>query len=158
MTSINFDLRKAGPSDAFDLEAPIRACGLFSEEEAQGFIAMLPDLLNDPEQHWLRLDGPGGIVGAAYLSRDGMSADVWNLWFIGVAPEYRGKGGGRSMLTAAEAKVRDTGGRLLLIETSSDIAMAHARGLDESAGYEPQGCIRDYYRSGEDKIIFAKPL
>ena len=144
--------------DADGIAHPIHDCGLFSLGEAEGFVSMLPDLLSDPEARWLSIAEGGRIVGAAYLSLERMSEDVWNLWFIGLARAVRGRGGGSALLAAAERTAKGEGGRLLLVETSSGEALEGARAFYAARGYDREGAIRDYYAPGEDKVIFRKGL
>ncbi len=153
-----YDLRPAKPGDAGLLATPIKGCGLFSEDEAQGFISQTPDLLADPDQFWWVLLHGDWAVGAAYLSLEGLSADVWHLWFIGLVPAHQGQGGGQMLLKTAEAHARSATGRLMLIDTSSDAAFAKARRFYEAAGYQAEARIRDYYADGQDKITLRKRL
>ncbi|MCH2077833.1 MAG: hypothetical protein MK180_13325 [Rhodobacteraceae bacterium] len=82
---MNNDIWATRPETAADeaaLSTPILGCGLFSEEEAGGFLSMLPDQLTDDGHLWWVAE-QDGVRGAAYATRDGMSEEVWNLWFIG---------------------------------------------------------------------------
>ena len=58
----------------------------------------------------------------------------------------------------AEADVRRGGGRLLLIETSSQESYGSTIRFYERAGYELVARIPGYYRPGDDKLVFAKSL
>ena len=50
------------------------------------------------------------------------------------------------------------GGRLLLIETSSKPNYAPTIEFYKRNGYHLEARIRDYYRPGDDKLIFAKEI
>lgn len=156
MTNNTYTVRAAGPDDASDLAHPIQTCGLFAPEEAERFLGQLPDLLANPANVWLRLDRGDAIVGAAYMSLDGLSEDVWNLWFIGLDPAHHGQGGGQVLLQAAEAQAK--GARLMLIETSNDPDQAPARRFYTAAGYIHTATLPDYYADGIDKVVFLKRL
>ncbi|MEM7722682.1 MAG: GNAT family N-acetyltransferase [Pseudomonadota bacterium] len=158
MTNSPYTVAPATLSDAKALESPIIGCGLFAPEEADGFIGMLPDLLTDPDKHWLMLRNGDAVPGAAYLSLEAMSEDVWNLWFIGLVPDHQGKGGGQMLLAEAEAIARANGGRLMLIDTSSDDDQAPARRFYMAAGYRQEAQIADYYAESIDKVTFRKVL
>ncbi|ABD53619.1 GCN5-related N-acetyltransferase [Jannaschia sp. CCS1] len=158
LTDITYTVRAAGVGDHGELAQPILSCGLFSAEEAEGFLAQLPELLSDPGQIWLRLDAGDTIAGAAYMSRDGLSEDVWNLWFIGLDPTHQGQGGGQMLLQAVEAEAVSAGARLLLIETSSDPDQAPARRFYTAAGYRHEATIRDYYAPDTHKTVYLKAL
>ena len=156
MTDIEWRVSTPTENDIDALSGVIHGCGLFTPEEAEGFAESLPGLLVDPAQHWRILKRGTEAVGAAYLSLDGMSGDVWNLWFIALLPEARGEGGGTRLVSAAEQVVRAGGGRMLLVETSSAEAQRAARAFYAARGYEEEGRVRDYYAPGEAKVIFRR--
>lgn len=70
----------------------------------------------------------------------------------------RGKGVGHALLTQVENEVRNRGGRLLMIETSSTAPYVLARRLYESSGYRCDAVVRDFYAPGDDLLIYAKTL
>jgi ribosomal protein S18 acetylase RimI-like enzyme len=59
-------------------------------------------------------------------------------------------------MTAAEQDIRRRGGLLVLVETASKESYARTRRFYESLGYNEIARIRDYYRIGDDKIIYGK--
>lgn len=158
LNKLTYTVAPATISDAKALEAPITGCGLFAPDEAEGFVSMLPDLLADPDKHWFLLKDGDGTQGAAYLSLEAMSEDVWNLWFIGIVPGHQGKGAGQLLLTEAETLARAAGGRLMLIDTSSGDDQAPARRFYTAAGYRQEAQIADYYAEGLHKLTFRKVL
>ncbi|MEL7485840.1 MAG: GNAT family N-acetyltransferase [Pseudomonadota bacterium] len=98
------------------------------------------------------------VIGAAYFAPETMAQGVMNLLFIGVAPEARRVGAGRSMLGHFEGVARAGGARLAIIETAGDAMFAPAWALYRNAGYEEAARIRDYYDDDLDKLIFRKPI
>jgi ribosomal protein S18 acetylase RimI-like enzyme len=71
----------------------------------------------------------------------------------------RHRGGvGKTLLKFVEEEVARREGRLLLIETSSQETYGGTIQFYERTGYELVGKIRDYYKLGDDKLIFAKRL
>jgi len=97
-------------------------------------------------------------VGFLYAAPVEMTDRTWELWWIAVAKERQGDGLGARLLLAAEEEVRKEAGRLLLIETSSLPAYAGTRGFYERYGYRWVGQLPDYYRDGDDKVIFSKKI
>ena len=83
---------------------------------------------------------------------------MWNVWWIGVAPERHGAGVGAALLAHVERRATDRGGRVLVIETSDGPATARARTFYRRAGYDECGRVPDFYASDEAKVIFAKRL
>jgi ribosomal protein S18 acetylase RimI-like enzyme len=87
-----------------------------------------------------------------------MTEHTFDLYWIAVDPADQGRGLGGQLLAAAEHQVRARGGRLLLIETASESAYAATVRFYEHAGYALLARIDDYYRDGDDKLVFGKRL
>lgn len=155
MNNDTWAIRPALAADEAELATPILGCGLFSEEEAEGFLGMIPAQLSEPGHHWW-VAQKGAVQGAAYATRDGMSDDAWNLWFIGFHKSAQGQGGGTALMDRLEKDIRAEGGRLLIIETAASMTATQRFYLGR--GYSEQGRIADYYGPGEAKVIFARPL
>jgi GNAT superfamily N-acetyltransferase len=157
-------LRSSLPNETSALVDLAIATGLFAPGEADSLLrAVLDDLhtgkLNDGHvvQVWADPEG-GAPVGWAYFAINDKTNGVWDLWWIGVAPLRQGQGVGDTLLSAVEHHVRDAGGRLLLIETSSLPALARTRKFYAKRGYVPCGRVPDFYADGDDKVIFAKRM
>jgi len=99
---------------------------------------------------------PHRVHGYVCFGPAPMTEGTFDLYWIAVDPDDQGKGFGRRLLAAAEAEVRARGGRLLLIETASQAAYAATIRFYERAGYTVTSRIADYYKVGDDKLIFAK--
>ncbi len=80
------------------------------------------------------------------------------MLFLGVLPESRRRGVGRDLVTAVEHRAIELGARMLLIDTSSLPAMASARALYTSLGYEQVAEIPDYWAVGDSKLTFRRVL
>lgn len=50
------------------------------------------------------------------------------------------------------------GERVLLVETSSLETFAGTRNFYRKCGYDEEARIREFYQTGEDKIVFRKSL
>jgi ribosomal protein S18 acetylase RimI-like enzyme len=85
-----------------------------------------------------------------------MTDGTFDLYWIAVDPDDQGRGFGGQLIAAAEEEVRARGGRLLLIETSSQASYAPTVRFYERSGYEIVARIPDYYRAGDDRLVFAK--
>ena len=62
------------------------------------------------------------------------------------------------MLNHVEKTLTEKGERLLLVETSGLPNFEMTRKFYRKQGYEEEAKIRDYYKAGDDKIIFRKAL
>ena len=62
------------------------------------------------------------------------------------------------MMKHIELLLKQKGGRILIVETSSDDAQIAARNFYKKIGYTQEAVIRDFWKDGEDKIVFWKRL
>jgi acetoin utilization deacetylase AcuC-like enzyme/GNAT superfamily N-acetyltransferase len=82
----------------------------------------------------------------------------YDLYWIVVDTVNRQHGIGGELLARTEAAVRRTAGRFLLAETSSTPKYAAARAFYLHHGFRELVRITDFYRDGDDKIIYRKDL
>jgi ribosomal protein S18 acetylase RimI-like enzyme len=138
--------------------------GLFSQEDAESLLGGVLDGLAAsalPAGHQAfscRQEPNGPAVGWCYFAPDDHADGVWNLWWIGVDPKQHGTAAGRAILAHVEACVVQSGGRLLVIETSDADALARARHFYTRAGYTDCGHVPHFYAENEAKVIFARRL
>ncbi|MBX9652243.1 GNAT family N-acetyltransferase [bacterium] len=138
--------------------------GLFTQEEAEGLLSGVIDSLAEgelPEGHAAvacRESSDGRTVGWSYYAPDPYADKVWNIWWIGVRPEYHGCGAGEALLSYIEQAARAAGTRVIVIETSDQASLARARRFYRKHGYEERGRIPDFYARGDSKVIFSRTL
>jgi len=149
--------------EARDVE-PIRriliATGAFIEEEVRVAIELVEDAIQRPNGDYLVKVIPteDGVAGYTCYGRALFTEAAYDLYWIAFDPIWHGTGAARHLMAATEADVRSRGGRLLLVETASKPSYARTRRFYESIGYREAARIRNYYREGDDKIIYEKRL
>lgn len=120
------------------------------------------DALVMPNTFAATIDETGRIDSPAYptgftLSRQ--AADEEELLLIAVHPNLRGRGLGGALLDNLFAQASERGVERLFLEMRSDNAAVN---LYRTAGFEPIGTRKDYYRvldgSKRDAITFRKNL
>jgi D-alanine-D-alanine ligase len=82
---------------------------------------------------------------------------TFDIYWIGVAPAWQGRGIGRALTAFAEQAIRERGGRLLVVETSSRETYAPTRRFYESLGYCEAARIPDFYAPADHRVILIKP-
>jgi len=87
-----------------------------------------------------------------------LTEGTFDLYWIAVDPASQGRGYGQQLLAFAESDARRRGGRAMLIETSSQDSYQPTIRFYERAGYSLVARIPEYYRPGDDKLIFRKGL
>ena len=147
-------VRDAIPDDVGRLEAIATSTEMFSDEELRWFRAEM--------DAWARGERPGhrwglSADGAAYLTPDEVAGE-FNLRFIGVLPEARGRGQGADLLAWSEERARASGGHLLRIDTSGQERFAPARALYVGSGYRLAEHVPDHWGPGDAKVSYVREL
>eukprot|EP00299_Pterocystis_sp_00344_P016465 c8264_g1_i2.p1 GENE.c8264_g1_i2~~c8264_g1_i2.p1 ORF type:complete len:160 (+),score=15.11 c8264_g1_i2:127-606(+) len=135
--------------------------GIFSPGEAQELLGQtLSDLLDEnlPSGHQAHvLVDDATIKGWVYFGPT-EHPTVWNLWWIGVDPSFKGQGFGKQLLRFVEESVKANLGRYLIIETSSSDQLRHTRDFYKLQGYDVSHTEPDGYGPAQDKVVFKKQL
>ena len=87
-----------------------------------------------------------------------LTMGTFDLYWIAVEAGFQGHGFGQTLVRFAEDNVRKRRGRILLIETSSQESYGGTQRFYERAGYAVMARVADFYKPGDDKIIFGKRL
>jgi len=85
-----------------------------------------------------------------------LTEGTWDVYWMAVAPQLKGRGIGRTMLSLVESEIVGKAGRMVLIETSSKPNYEKTRGFYRLQGYLVVYHIPDFYAPGDDKIVFQK--
>jgi ribosomal protein S18 acetylase RimI-like enzyme len=130
----------------------------FNEEEVRVAMELVEHSLRDPEGDYQVqvLSNAGEVIGYTCFGKAPFTGAAFDLYWIAVHPMWQGTGAARVLMTAAEREICRRGGLLVLVETASKESYARTRRFYESLGYREIARIRDYYRIGDDKIIYAK--
>jgi ribosomal protein S18 acetylase RimI-like enzyme len=153
-------IRAIAPDDTNALLALAEATGLFQPEEIGELAHMLAahfDDATDSSGFWLT-DDDNGLVGVAYFAPERMTKGTWNLYLIAVHPNYQRQGRGAALLAHIELRLAERGERMLLVETSGLESFEYVRDFYRQNGYEEEARIREFYKPGDDKIVFRKVL
>lgn len=153
-------IRPTAPDDIKPLIALAEVTGLFDSEQIEEIIQML-------EQHfdsragspdlWFT-DEEEGAVGVAYVAPERMTEGTWNLYLIAIHPERQRQGRGRALLQYVEQVLSKRGERILLVETSGLDEFEYVREFYRRSGYQEEARIHEFYKAGDDKIVFRKDL
>lgn len=100
----------------------------------------------------------GKVVGYMSYGRTPLAEGAYDIYWMAVAPGVQGRGHGRELVRWLEDRARERGGRLILIETSSQPRYERTRRFYLSLGYREVARIPDFYKPGDDRITYAKYL
>ncbi len=99
-----------------------------------------------------------GVAGYVCYGETPCTVGTWDIYWIAVSQEKRGKGIGKMLDAAVETSIRKAKGRLVFIETSSTPLYDNTRKFYEARGYKQVARIKDFYMPGDDKLILQKKL
>jgi GNAT superfamily N-acetyltransferase len=108
--------------------------------------------------HFLLPADPGPPRGYACFGPIEATEGGFDLYWIAVHAQARGRGLGRRLLRAAEAGARSLGGTRLWVETSSREQYAPTRAFYAACGYEEVARLPDFYAPGDSKVIFVRRI
>ena len=157
------DTRSVRPLQAGDrpmIEELLRASTNFTGEEIDTAIDLIDEALaGDPEYIVNVLATESGhIAGYECHGPTPMTEGTFDLYWIVVDPRAQRRGFGRVLLRAAEEDVVRRGGRLLVIETSSQPTYASTVQFYKRNGYTLEARIHNFYRPGDDKLVLVSDL
>lgn len=153
-------IRPTSSSDSAAIIALSVSSGLFPPDATDEFAAVLSGCLageNGPDHVWLT-DDDEGPVGVAYFAPERMTDGTWNLYMLAVHPERQRKGRGAALVRHVEQALVTRCARVLLVETSGLASFEHTRAFYRALGYDEEARIREFYKAGDDKVVFRKAL
>ena len=98
------------------------------------------------------------VLGYACFGATPMTEATYDLYWLVVAENARGRGVGGALVAAVDEELKQRGARIVRVETSSLEGQGGARRFYEKTGFRLQGAIPDFYRQGDDLLVYAKVL
>ena len=154
-------LRAPAVSDTGSARALVEATGLFRPEEVAIAVEVFGDAVRRPgvDYHALgAFDDDGTLIGFVCFGPTPGTVHTWDLYWIVVSPDVQGHGVGGRLTEACEEAVAKTGGRLIVIETSSRSDYSDTRGFYVARGFKRAARIAHYYAPADDLIVYIKDL
>jgi ribosomal protein S18 acetylase RimI-like enzyme len=96
------------------------------------------------------------IGGFLLLGPTPATAGTYDMYWIAVHPDFQGLGLAQALDEFAVEFVRERNGYLIIAETSSQPSYERTRGFYTKQGYQVMARIVDYYKPGDDLMVFGK--
>ena len=148
--------------DREELRTILESTGFFYDFEVNTALGLVDETCskgNDESGYfWLKIEDAGRIVAFATYGNNPCSKHSWELYWIAVRSNSRGKGYGTVILEAVEDDVRERGGGILWIETSGRELYKPTEAFYLRKGYELAASLKDFYAPGDPKQIYRKEL
>jgi len=159
------NIRRLEPRDRPFIEKMVISTGKFNDVEVATALELVDEALSRGEEEsgylFAVLEyGKEHRVAEGYACYGPvpLTQGAYDLYWIVVDPASQGKGFGSRLLEYVETDVLNRGGRMILIETSSQESYGATVRFYEHSGYHLAARIRNFYRIGDDKLIFQKEL
>ena len=123
----------------------------------------LPDMLRtgikpDSPEIWLSARINAQVVGYCQTAPEMLTEGTWNMLAIAVHPDYQGLHVGAALTDEIENRLRKSGARLLIADTSGLPEFESTRRFYHKQGYVEEARIRGFWAEGDEKVTFAKYL
>jgi len=157
-------IRSIISGDRSRIQEIVTAAGNFSDQEIATAMELVDEALKKGEESGYIVvvaetpERAGEIDGYACYGPTPLTEGVFDLYWIAVCPKAQGRGIGRLLVEYVEKDIGSRGGRMLLIETSSRDEYAPTIAFYQRTNYELAARIKNFYRVGDDKLIFSKEL
>jgi len=150
-------VRELAEGDCAAVREALVDCGAFSEEEVRVAMDMVEHgLEGDYRLPAIELDGK--VRGYACIGRAPLTVAAWYIYWICVHPSVQGSGVGQRLQSQIERLVREAGGNRLVLETSGRADYERTRRFYRNAGFTEAGRIPDFYKPGDDCVVYFKAL
>lgn len=167
-------IRKLEQTDRDELKRILIATNHFNEEEIRIALELIDTYLNDEKQKDYKIfvydiqppplrsspfaKGESTVAGYICFGKRPLTEGTYDLYWIAVDPNIHGKGIGSKLVKFMEDELRNMNGNLVLIETSGQESYNGERLFYEKNGYNIQTVIKDFYREGDDLVMYHKYL
>lgn len=157
-------IRPLAKQDHDPVRVILQNAGNFTAEEIETAIELVDEWLDDGEDSGYltyvleSTNDPFPIVGYICFGEAPLTTGTYDLYWIAVDTKHHRGGFGKKLIQFAEKEIGRRGGRMLLIETSSLETYGGTISFYERSGYEIVARLKDYYKPGDDKLIFCKRL
>jgi ribosomal protein S18 acetylase RimI-like enzyme len=156
------DIRRIETEDRESIRNLVAGTGAFKGHEVDVAIELVDIALTQPGQDdyhpFVLVEEDGTVAAYACFGKNEMTAATFDLYWLATRADRQGKGYGRKIVSFVEEEIRRRGGRLLVIETSSQESYGDTRAFYEKIGCTLAARLPDYYDEGDDKLIYLKSL
>jgi ribosomal protein S18 acetylase RimI-like enzyme len=149
------------PSDVSSIQNIVRSSGFFSAEEVEMAVELVQENLSKGESsgyYFLFVEINERVVAYSCYGPIPCTKESYDLYWIAVLHDMRGRGIGRELLERTERKVGEMGGKRIYLDTSSREQYEPTRSFYRANGYRQEAVLKDFYSPGDDKVIYVKQL
>jgi D-alanine-D-alanine ligase len=147
--------------DLLSVRQITESTGFFYPEEVDTAVELVEDRLTKGPRcgyNFLFAEHEGRAVGFTSFGPIACTKESYDLYWIVVAGNFRGKGLGTQLLEQSEESIASYGGTRVYIETSARPFYAPTRAFYIARGYTQIAELEDFYAPGDAKAMYLKVL
>lgn len=150
-------IRAVVQSDIAALKNVLNSIELFPAEMLED---MISDYFTNPatQDIWFTAVESNIPISIGYCVPEQLTEGTFNLLAIGVTQTKQGKGIGQKMMAYLENRLKTEGHRILIVETSGTADFELTRKFYKKLKYTKEAVIRDFWKEGDNKVIYWKKL
>lgn len=152
------ELRTSDPGTVRDIVA---STGFFHDHEIDVAVELVDERLQKgPESGYLFLfaEQAGRTVGYSCYGEVACTQGSYDLYWIAVHDDFRGRGIGGILLGKTEERISRLRGRAIWVETSGREKYLPTRKFYLRCGYKEAALLEGFYADGDDKVVYVKRL
>jgi ribosomal protein S18 acetylase RimI-like enzyme len=137
----------------------LESTGFFHAEEVDIAVELVAERLakgDDSGYHFIFAEINQQTVGYSCFGAIPATQHSYDLYWIGVHNDFRGRGIGKQLLAASETAILQLGGRRIYIETSGTAKYHPTRTFYLNCNYREAAVLEDFYAPGDAKYIYVK--
>ena len=149
------------PSDAMNVANILKSTGFFKPHEIDVAVELVEETLKNGAGSGYRfnfLEIEGKTVGYSCYGEIPVTVKNFDLYWMALDNDFRGRGLGRLLMEKTEADIRALGGRGIYIETSNKEMYKPTVAFYKSCGYDQIALFKDFYDLKDNKVVFYKKL
>jgi ribosomal protein S18 acetylase RimI-like enzyme len=152
---------EVGPSDAKMVRDIVASTGFFHGHEIEVAVELVEERLQEgPGSGYLFLfaEQAGRTVGYSCYGEIACTQGSYDLYWIAVHDDLRGRGIGGLLLQKTEERIAGLRGRAIWVETSGQEKYLPTRKFYLRNGYHEAAVLPEFYAAGDDKVVYVKML
>ncbi len=152
---------EVSPKDKANVMEILKSTGFFYDFEIEIAVELVNEHLENGKEsgyYFLFAEIDNKTVGYTCYGPIPCTKHSFDLYWIGVHNDFRGKGIGRQLLAESEKRILEMGGKKIFIETSSTQKYYPTRKFYIDNKYMQAALLNDFYSPGDGKHIYEKTL
>jgi ribosomal protein S18 acetylase RimI-like enzyme len=154
-------IRELRPDDRPYLLEALRSGQSFTKEEVGVALELIDNALEHGQHDYVvRVADLDTRQAAGYIcfGRTPMTLATYDLYWVVTHARARGRGVASTLIRSMEVELRRAGAHAIRVETSLQESYGAARNMYERLGYPVMARFPDFYRPGDDLLVYYKQL